>query len=203
MSFKNDKWGLMALIIKILGFVFFFIITGGCSGDQTTESRDAERVSQQASQYEKAQPIPTFDWSLERDLLRKLYVLRNQKVITHSVWRSDHGMIEGDCASYGYGMPYDSSLTNPLVATDIDNEGEEHSVQGGALTTIEQQEPNGIFPSKNTSATWVMCLGPAGTAEPIYVETKVTAYPYPVKVDYATNRVTKAGKATVTIDIEN
>jgi len=167
--------------------------------EQTTESRDAKRVQRQQSQYEKGQPIPAFDWSLERHLVIELYKVRNQKAATHSVWRSDRGMIEGDCPSYGYGIPYDTSLTNPLVATDIDNEGEEHNYSGGALTSIEQAEPNGVFASKNTAATWVMCLGEGGTLEPVYVETKVTVYPGPVVVDYDKNRVTRSGAATVMI----
>ena len=175
----------------------------GCvEHEQTTESRDAKRVSQQQGQYEKGQPVPVFDWSLERHLVIELYRVRNQKAATHSVWRSDRGLVEGDCPSYGYGIPYDTSLTNPLVATDIDNQGEEHAYQGGALASIEQAEPNGIFASKNTAATWVMCLGEAGNIEPVYVETKVTVYPGPVVIDYVTNRVTRSGAATILIPKE-
>jgi hypothetical protein len=44
-----------------------------------------------------------------------------------------------------------------------------------------------------------MCAGETGTIEPVYIETKVTVYPYSVSVDYAENRVTKAGKASVTL----
>ena len=185
--------------------IFTILVLTSCgvsANDSSVESRDAKRVSQQQSQYEKGQPIPAFDWSLERDLVIKLYTVRNQKANTHSVWRSDRGLIEGDCPSYGYGIPYDTSLTNPLVATDIDNQGDEHYYQGGALASIEQAEPNGIFASKNTAATWVMCLGEAGTIQPVYVETKVTVYPGPVKVDYDTNRVVRSGAATVLIRTE-
>lgn len=181
-------------------FAVMMLLTGCIDkSSNTSESKDAKQVQRQQAQYAKGQPIPVFDWSLERDLLIQLYHVRNQKVSTHSVWRSDRGLIEGDCPSFGYGIPYDTSLTNPLVATDIDLEGEEHSYQGGALASIEQAEPNGIFASKNTSATWVMCLGEAGTIEPVYVETKVTVYPYPVKVSYKDNTAIKSGKATVVI----
>ena len=166
----------------------------------TTESKDALRVSQQQGQYAIGQPVPAFDWSLERHLMIELYKVRNQKAATHSVWRSDRGLIEGDCPSYGYGLPYDTSLTNPLVATNINNQGYAHRNSGGALASIEQAEPNGIFASKNTAATWVMCLGAAGNLEPVYVETKVTVYPGPVKVDYEKNRVTRSGAATVMIE---
>ena len=168
----------------------------------TTASQETKAVERQQLQYQKGQPIPTFDWSLERHLVIQLYNIRNQKAATHSVWRSDRGIVEGDCPSYGYGIPYDTSLTNPLVATDIDMEGEEHNYQGGALASVEQPEPNGIFASKNTQATWVMCLGEAGNIEPVYVETKVTVYPGPVNVDYNTNRVTRSGAATVIIPKE-
>lgn len=142
-----------------------------------------------------SQPVPVFNWSLERHLIIQLYQLRNQTAATHSVWRSDRGMVEGDCASIGFGIPYDTSLTNPLMATDEDPEGYDKA----ALTTIEQAEPNGVFASKNTAATWVMCAGDGGMIEPVYVETKVTVYPYPVSVDYNKNRVTKAGAASITI----
>ena len=70
---------------------------------------------------------------------------------------------------------------------------------GSSLAVIEQAEPNGIFASKNTSATWVMCVGSTGQIEPVYVESKVTIYPGPVSVDYKTNRVVRTGSATVMI----
>jgi hypothetical protein len=192
----------MKNLMKVVGMTSAVLMVTACipGSNQSTESRDAKRVQKQQSQYEKGQPIPTFNWSLERDLVIQLYKVRNQKAATHSVWRSDRGLVEGDCPSYGYGIPYDTSLTNPLVATDMDMQGEEHDYQGGALASIEQAEPNGIFASKNTQATWVMCLGESGTIEPIYVETKVTVYPGPVIVDYDSNRVTRSGAATVLIN---
>lgn len=192
---------LNALTFLVIGFM---ILTIGCMApsEKSVEARDAQRVALQQSQYEKSQPIPVFRWSLERNLLIQLYNIRNQKATTHSVWRSDYGTIEGDCPSYGYGLPYDTSLTNPLVATDIDLHGEEHHYQGGALTSIEQAEPNGVFASKNTSATWVMCLGASGNIEPVYVESKVTVYPGLVKVNYEENRVVRSGAANVLIKKE-
>lgn len=175
------------------------LVTGCSVGDKTESTKTAAAVERQQSQYNTAQPVPAYDWSLERDLVIQLYNIRNMKALTHSVWRSDRGLIEGDCPSIGFGIPYDTSLTNPLVATNTAQDGSRHTYQGGALASIEQPEPNGIFASKNTSATWVMCAGDTGSIEPVYVETKVTVYPYPVKVDYNKNRAVKSGKATVTL----
>ena len=168
----------------------------GCTGEETVETRDAQRVQQQQSQYEKGQPIPAFDWSLERELVIQLYTVRNQKAATHSVWRSDRGWIEGDCPSYGYGIPYDTSLTNPLSPTHY-YYPQRITGWNSSSHVVEQAEPNGVFASKNTAATWVMCLGQSGTIEPVYVETKVTVYPGPVIVDYDNNRVKRSGAATV------
>jgi hypothetical protein len=175
------------------------VLTGCNGGEQSQEAKVSQAVNQQQAQYGIGQPVPRYDFSLERHLLIQLYNIRNQRAATHAVWRSNYGAIEGECSAMGYGLPYDTSLTNPYMATDIDSQGDEHSYQGGALATIGQAEPNGIFASTNTSATWVMCTGSAGMIEPVYVESKVTIYPYPVKVDYTTNSVIKAGKSSVSI----
>lgn len=181
-------------LFSILAFIF--LISFGCGNPGSNiEANQAIKVQQQQSQYDKGQPLPFFNWSLERDLIIKLYNVRNKKVSTHSVWRSDRGLIEGDCTSYGYGLPYDTSLTNPLTL----NNQYVSAGHGWMTGVIEQAEPNGIFASKATAATWVMCLGKAGTIEPVYVETKVTVYPGPVKVNYETNRVIRFGDATVII----
>lgn len=164
------------------------LMAGSC--EPSSDKKDQIAVSRQQDQYAAAQPIPAFDYSLERDLVIQLYRIRNQKVATHTVWRSDYGMIEGDCPSMGYSLPYDTSLTNPLQAV----------YYNGGGVTIEQPEPNGVFPSKNTSATWVFCIGATGRVEPVSVESKVTTYPGPVSVDYENNRVIRRGDATVILN---
>lgn len=192
---RKNLSSVLLIICVLLG-----LILSGCEFTTSTATKEAQKVAQQQDQFGKGQPVPAFDWSLERDLVIKLYQLRNQNVVTYSVWRSDYGMIEGDTPSLGYGIPYDVSLTNPLMATDEDQEGYDKT----SLTTIEQPEPNGVFASKNTIATWVMSVDEdnPGQLLPIYVETKVTVYPYPVTVDYEKNRVYKAGKPTTTINID-
>ena len=182
----------MRILTILLVLSEAFLLTG-CSRYDTQTSKDRKAVERQQSQYAIGQPVPAYDWSLERHLVTELYNVRNRRVATHAVWRSDYGTVEGDCPSMGYGLPYDTSLTNPLKMIGGGYSGKYYGV------AVEQAEPNGIFASKNTSATWVMCVGAAGVIEPVYVESKVTIYPGPVKVDYKTNRVVRAGKATVNI----
>lgn len=178
-NFSLPKLLAMLLALAALG------VTAGCAkGTPSSEKADNARVQSQQKQYAAAQPIIAFDWSLERHLTNEVYRARNQNVGTHSVWRSDYGTVEGDCPSIGYGLPYDTSLTNPLQIA-----GNTHH----ALASIEQAEPNGVFASKNTTATWVMCADAAGGIAPIYVESKVTVYPGEVDVNYTTNRVRMTG----------
>jgi hypothetical protein len=178
---------------RFIGIIGVLLILVGCEVNQTQEDRDRHAVQAQQSQYAAAQPVPAFNWSLERHLVTQLYQIRNAKAATHSVWRSDRGVLEGDCPSIGFGIPYDTSLTNPLQAERWGTAG---------VSVIEQAEPNGIYASKNTAATWVMCAGEAGIIEPVYVETKVTVYPYPVSVDYTTNRAVKAGTSTISLRLD-
>jgi len=160
-----------------------------CVAHQTAHyAKGGCQVDRQQLVYQKAQPVPFLDYSLEREAVIQLYKARNSTVATHTVWRGDTSVIEDDCPSIGYPIPYDTSLTNPLQA---------YGTSSGR-TSIEMPEPNGLYSSKNSIATWVRCVTDEGIT-PVPVEAKVTTYPYPVKVNYETNRVYKAGRATLTI----
>ena len=158
----------------------FLILLGACDN---AERRDRASVERQQEAYQTSQPIPSFEYSLERAVAIQLYQARNREVATHTVWRSDTGIIEGHCPSVGYPLPYDTSLTNPLRPTH----------QG---STIEQPEPNGLYASHNSVATWVRCsfeVSGRRVVAPVYVESKVTAYPFPVQVNRETGQVLPLG----------
>lgn len=160
------------------------------------ETMDKQAVARQQKQYVIGQPTPAFDWSLERDVAIQLYGARNERVQTWTVWRSDYGLIEGHCESIGYPLPYDVQLTNPLKSEYTRTPGSS-SIAG---VTIEQAEPNGLYSSHNSVATWIRAIID-GKEVPIYIESKVTCYPYPITVDYETNRVMRAdGEPTVIIE---
>ena len=178
------------IIAAILGFGLI-----GCVTD-STERKDTKAVNKQQEHYQVAQPLPSFDFSLERDVAIQLYQARNEKVATWTVWRSDMGQVEGDGPSIGYPIPYDTSLTNPLKIMYA------HSSTG----IVEQAEPNGLFSSKNSIATWVRCVTIVNDSQveaPVYVESRVTAYPFPVNVDYENNRVQPVKGAAPSISIKS
>lgn len=165
------------------------MLLSGCGDRDTQEHADRAAVNRQQATYAKGQPVPVFGWSLERDLVIQLYEIRNKRLATHSVWRANTGFIEGDCPSVGFGIPFDTSMTNPYTYVLAGKRA-----SGWGPIQVGQAEPNGIFQSQNTTATWVMCViedGGRSVIAPLYVETKVTAYPYAVNVDYDKNRVTR------------
>jgi len=168
--------------------LFFLPFALICMGSTSTcggaETKDREAVDRQQQQYQTAQPIPAFDWSLERQSAIELYEARNEEVSTWTVWRGDTSQIEDWCPSVGYPIPYDTSLTNPLK-TMYRNSG---------TGVVEQAEPNGLFSSKNSIATWVRCVVKVNgktVQAPVYIEGKVTAYAWPIEVDLANNTVTR------------
>ena len=150
------------------------------SCDASSESLDQDRVDQQQKVYAQTQPIPFFKWSQDRDNLIQIYKMKNEARATYAVVRSITGEILWHCPSIGFPIPADTQLTNPLQM--------EH--YHGAV--IEQAEPNGLFSSKHTDGTYVICVLPDGTLSPQYSESKVDTFTRPVKV------VTVDGKDKIT-----
>ena len=161
------------------------LLLGGMVACDSPRATERNIVDQQQTVYLRAQPIPMYDYSLERDRLTGLYNARMNAVQTYAVWRGMTSQIEGDCPSSGYPIPYGMQLTSP--------EAREYNHEA----VLPQAEPNGLFSNGvTTSATWVFCVTD-GEITPVYVEGTVTVYPYPVTVDYTTNKVTKAGDSSV------
>jgi hypothetical protein len=187
-------------IVRFIGYMCFFIFLGAftmgadnCSDNSKQETLDAAKVNAQQEHFRKIYPLRHYDYSRELDIYQKIYDIRTLHAVqTHSVWRGDMSVVEGDCPSIGYSIPYDVQLTNPLKAM----------YSSGAYGVIEQSEPNGMWSSKTTQATWVPCANEDGTISPIYVESKVTTYPYMVDVNYDKNRVTKVADAEISVKIK-
>jgi len=60
-------------------------------------------------------------------------------------------------------------------------------------SVIEQPEPNGLFSSKNTVGTWVLCTQSDGTVYPVYTELNVTAFPFPMQSNDGFNMAAAQG----------
>lgn len=176
---------LMATLLTVL-----LLASYACTSSANTRDRDT--VDTQQGVYQRNQPIPTFEFSQDRATFSQLYVLRNEVRPTYTIVRSQGtGTIEFECASRGYAIPADTQLTNPLGQLVV-----------GSQIVVEQPEPNGLFSSKNTDGTWVLCVRDDGSIHPVYTESKVTTFPF--QVEHGQNEVQvhdaqQASSTTVTL----
>ena len=179
----------MIVVVLVMCLVFL----AGC--EDKIDRQNRRLVNNQQEHYAKVHPIPFYEYSLELDAYIQIYDARIKDVVrTWTVWRSDHGMILGHCESIGFPIPYDVQMTNPVKKLSNHD------------AVVEQAEPSGLYSSKNSNATWVRAVVNINgnvVITPIYVEDNVTCYPYPIKVDYSTNRVTPVLNALPTVIIQN
>jgi hypothetical protein len=158
--------------MKYVLFSILIVFLIGCV-DANTETKDKEIVQEQQNHYQKVHPVPFFDYSISRDVYTQIYeVVTTKAYTTYTVIESMTGLTFFHGPSIGYGIPADTSITNPLQT---------YGYSSGALTSIEQAEPNGLFSSKNTDGTWVLFIQTDGTVTPIYTEHKVTTFPFQVR----------------------
>ncbi len=141
--------------------------------ENESDRKENAAVEKQQVALVQNQPVPYFDFSFERDMLTQLYQARNNKVSTYTVVQSPYtGKIMWGCASIGFPIPADTQLTNPLKTT-VPN--------CSTCAVIEQAEPNGLYSSKTSHATWVLCLDAKGNITPVREERDITTFPYPVR----------------------
>jgi hypothetical protein len=165
---------------KILITLFLVMLVYGAaysSGDAESDSEVADRVivQEQQAHYQKIHPLPFFDYSIPRDVYTQIYeFVTTRAYVTYTVIESMTGATFYHGTSIGYGIPADTSLSNPLQA-------QWRLYNGAAGIAIEQAEPNGLFSSKNTDGTWVLFIQSDGSVTPIYTEHKVTTFPFKVR----------------------
>lgn len=157
--------------IRWIVLVLVALLISGCTTD-TSITRDKQTVEDQQSIYQRNQPVPLFDWSQDRDVLIQIYQAKNEARTTYTVVTADgSGQVLFVCPSIGYALPADTQLTNGLQA-----------LNWTGAPVVEQAEPNGLYSSKNTDGTYVLCVRDNGEIAPVYTEAKVTTYPFEVKV---------------------
>lgn len=149
---------------------------GGC--DERPSAAKQEQAAQdiQMQQFMRNQPVPSFDWSLERHMLIQIYAARQKATNTFTVVQSDYtGKIMWSCPSIGFPLPYATQLTNPSqLISRYDGSVRVSGVVG-------QQEPNGLFTPAAADGTWVPCVDERGRITPVYEERKVTVFLRPMQ----------------------
>jgi hypothetical protein len=191
----------MKRILLLLCVPLLLANDGGCTEEQPKASAaQMEQQSQniQMEQFLRNQPVPSFDWSLERHMLIQLYAARQKATNTFSVVQSEFtGKILWQCPSMGFPLPYATQLTNPQQVS-----GRTYCSGncGVSAAVINQQEPNGLFSPPAADGTWVPCVDEKGRITPVYEERKVTTFLRPVVEQNGTLVPVAGSAASLTID---
>lgn len=167
------------LALSLLGTTFCGAL-GGCDEKPSAAQVEQRGQDAQMGQFLRNQPVPSFDWSLERHMLIALYAARQRATSTFSVVQSEYtGKILWSCASIGFPLPYAAQLTNPrqIVTTSQAAGIGNHFADG----VVAQQEPNGLFTPAQSEATWVPCVDDQGQITPVYEEKRVTVFLRPMR----------------------
>ncbi len=149
-----------------------------CEGVEESEGakREARATAQLMDQASTAVGMPSIQSFHEKRMLKMLYELRDKAdVVTYTYYVDLQGRRHKVCptTSIGYGIPFSAQFTAPSRDTWIGS--------GGAVTTIMQPEPNGLYMPDSTSATWVMCMHPkTKQPTPVYVEPAVIVSTFPM-----------------------
>jgi hypothetical protein len=164
-----------------------------CEGENTNKATkaDEEQAEQQLDQFQKAQPVPSFNWSqLRQNLIELERSQANTTATTSFFFNVGVQKPVTVCPSIGFPIPATFQLTNPQqIVTPGPRE------RGTA--TVDQLDPTGVY-SGDTSGTYVICVDGNGRAYAQYWEGYVGVVTGPAEWDGSQIKLTGAPSATFT-----
>ena len=114
--------------------------------------------------------FPNVSNYFERSQLKEIYELRdNPNLICYWYTKNDmtgKWIYQGTCI--GYGIPYTTSMT---ASEDLQRT---ETPSGFSYDVKPLAEPNGLYASPSTSATWILTRDDTGDIKPMYVESEIT-----------------------------
>ena len=159
---------------KIITAIAFTTTLAACAqGEPSAEQRQKAATQQLMADAEQRVGMPRITNFTEKRLANMIAELRDQPNLNTYTYTIDmQGKAHCLGRSIGYGLPYTTQITNPMQ----DKWG-----ANGATVVLPQAEPNGLYSSDSTSATWVLLVGPTGKPEPTYVESDITVSLSPLR----------------------
>lgn len=156
---KKKMFAIMAI------FAMMMCMLVGCG--ETEENQYTKELMNQA--YD-AVGFPDVSNYFERAQLKEIYELRDDpNLICYWYTKNDMSgkwIYQGKCI--GYGIPYTTSMTASESLQKIE------TTVGAEWEIVPLAEPNGLYASPSTSATWILSVNEDGDITPIYVESEIT-----------------------------
>ena len=159
--------------IIIAALALTTLLTGCEEVPASAEQKQKEATKQLMADAEARVGMPRITNFTEKRLANMIAELRDQPNLSTYTYTIDmQGKAHCLGRSIGYGLPYTTQITNPMQ----DKWG-----SNGGTVVLPQAEPNGLYSSDSTSATWVLLVGPNGKPEPTYVESDITVSLSPLR----------------------
>lgn len=152
------------LVVGIIGVLMACILVG-CG-----ETKENKYTTDLMSQAYDTVGFPDVSNYFERYQLKEIYELRDDpNLICYWYTRNDmtgKWIYQGECI--GYGIPYTTSMTASESLQKIE------TTVGYEWEVVPLAEPNGLYASPSTSATWILTTDKDGNITPTYVESEIT-----------------------------
>lgn len=155
-----------------------------------------ELMGQQNRIYVDSQPPHLYQYSAPRDVVTQIYDATVPTMLPSWTVFTVQGYGHVDwCESKGVPIPYGAQLTSPAYPKQVDN-----GHDADETIAMPQPEPNGLYLSGETAATWVLCIR-NGQVVPEYHEEIVSTYWTPTWVE--DGRIVHGdGPASVTVTVQ-
>lgn len=153
----------------------------GCGQRETTSSKENTYTQDLMEQSSNIVGYPEVTNFFEKAQLKEIYELRDDPNLI-CYWYTKNDMTgkwiyQGECI--GYGIPYTTQFTQPetmqraaLPALKMD--GSDRGYNDYFTEILPQADPNGLYSSPSTSATWILTTDKNGNILPTYVESEIT-----------------------------
>lgn len=138
------------------------LLLAGCEDVGGSQSSINYEQSKLLSESNRQLGMPNITNFFEKETAKKIWELRdNPDLTTYAYSKTLDGEFVYLGRAIGFGLPYTTQYTNP----------EEYYSNGA---TIPQADPNGLYSSETTNATWLMLINDeTNEAEAMYFESEL------------------------------
>jgi hypothetical protein len=164
---RFPKW--LSIVFLLTAVVLNGAWDDDCASEAPSDKTMRAQQEQMTQQAMAQVGMPGITNFTEKKIVRQLYELRDKNIATFSYIPDLQGRLWHLCDSLGYGLPYGVQFSNPMKPINPDI---------SQTSTLPQAEPNGLFMPPTAEGTWVICAGPKGEPQPVYVEPRVIVSPF-------------------------
>ena len=166
----------MKKLIFCIAFILTVITLTSCTSTKKATTKEKEYTEDIKQRSLDKVGLPDVDNFFEMGQLKEIYEKRdNPKLVCYwykEIKCSKKLMYMGKCI--GYGIPYSTQITAPSQVMN------EKVNDAGQMYIIEQSEPNGMYSTGATTATWVLAINGEDESNitPLYCEFEVLVSPF-------------------------